>query len=135
MTSINTFARTMVLLGGLGLTLSAPFVIPPPLQAQPQFDCKDPTSTIEINFCLSKAYEAADRRLNQSYRQATRSMGQAQKDLLIDAQLAWIEYRDKGCEAEVFSSRGGTGFTGFLSTCLTRVTEARTAELNQLRFR
>ena len=135
MASINTFARTMALFGGLGMTLTAPFLIPSSLQAQPQFACKNPTSNIEIKFCLHQEYEEADRRLNQTYQRVIRSMGSERKDLLIDAQLAWIEFRDKGCEAEVFDSRGGTGFSGFLSECLTRVTEARTAELNQRRFR
>jgi uncharacterized protein YecT (DUF1311 family) len=98
-------------------------------QAPPNVDCANPTSNIEYKYCARIAYEASDRELNRVYKQVTARMNPEQKRILVNAQLAWIKYRDNGCDAEVYLSRGGTGYEGFRNGCLERVTKARTAEL------
>lgn len=87
------------------------------------------SSNIEILRCLRLRYETADRRLNQVYRQVSATLQPPQKQILTDAQLAWIEFRDKSCDFETYGNRGGSGYSGFLNGCLERVTRARTAEL------
>jgi uncharacterized protein YecT (DUF1311 family) len=94
-----------------------------------QADCSGYGSNIEIKDCLRRNYEAADADLNRVYGQVKAGLGAEQRDLLTDAQLAWITYRDKGCEFEMFGSRGGTGYRGFLSQCKERVTRSRITEL------
>lgn len=89
----------------------------------------DGSSNIEINRCLRLRYEESDRRLNQVYRQVQTKLNPAQKQVLTDAQLAWIQFRDKSCDFETYGNRGGSGYRGFLSGCLDRVTRARTTEL------
>lgn len=94
-----------------------------------QSDCSGLGSNIEYKDCLRRNYEAADADLNRVYRQVRAGLGAEQRALLTDAQLAWITYRDKGCEFATFGSRGGTGYRGFLSQCKERVTRSRIAEL------
>jgi uncharacterized protein YecT (DUF1311 family) len=97
--------------------------------AQPQANCSNPTSNIEYKFCAYQDYRAADKRLNQVYQQITASLSGEEKQRLVEAQLAWIKFRDANCNFEVYRSLGGTGYGGFLSNCLERMTKARTVEL------
>jgi uncharacterized protein YecT (DUF1311 family) len=96
---------------------------------QPQINCANPTSNIEYKECAYRAYTTSDKKLNQVYRQVVSTLVQKEKQHLIDAQLAWIKYRDSNCDFEIYQSLGGTGYGGFLSNCLERMTNARTKEL------
>jgi uncharacterized protein YecT (DUF1311 family) len=101
--------------------------------AQPQIDCANPTSNIEYKECAYRAYVSADKKLNQVYRQVVSTLAGKEKQHLIDAELAWIEYRDSNCDFEIYQSLGGTGYGGFLSNCRERMTNARTQELQNWR--
>jgi uncharacterized protein YecT (DUF1311 family) len=101
-----------------------------PLQArEPDVDCDRASTTVEINYCLGKSYEAADRDLNSLWKRLWREMDEQEKKKYLEAQRAWLKYRDATCEAETFLSIDGTGYGGFLSGCLDRVTRARIEEL------
>jgi uncharacterized protein YecT (DUF1311 family) len=82
-----------------------------------QADCSGYGSNIEIKACLRRSYEAADADLNRVYGQVKAGLGAEQRDLLTDTQLAWITYRDKGCEFE---------------TCKDLLTRSRIAKLEAL---
>jgi uncharacterized protein YecT (DUF1311 family) len=123
-------AAGLVMTVALGATAQQP--LENALQLSQQSTCSG-SSTIETNRCLRLQYEAADRRLNQVYQTVRATLKPTQKETLTDAQLAWIQFRDKSCEFEVYESRGGTGYQGFLHGCLERVTRARTAELEAWR--
>ncbi len=97
--------------------------------ADPQSNCANPTSNIEYKECAYRAYVASDKKLNQVYKQVSSMLVPKEKQHLIDAQLAWIKYRDSNCDFEIYQSLGGTGYGGFLSNCLERMTNARTKEL------
>jgi uncharacterized protein YecT (DUF1311 family) len=112
----------------IGLAVSAAAVNAAPVRIA-QSDCSRYGSNIEIKACLRRNYEAADGDLNRVYGRVKAGLGAEQRELLTDAQLGWITYRDKGCEFETFGSRGGTGYRGFLSQCMERVTRSRIAEL------
>lgn len=98
-------------------------------QTPPNVNCQNPGSNVEYKYCARLAYEQADRQLNQVYQRITRPMPPDEKKALVDAQLAWIKFRDTNCTAAVYRNRGGSGYSGFLSNCLERVTRARTSEL------
>jgi uncharacterized protein YecT (DUF1311 family) len=101
-----------------------------PSVAEPiQIDCVHPTSNIEYKECARRDYLKADATLNRVYKQIISRLSGEEKQHLIDAELAWITYRDKNCDFEVYRSRGGTGYSGFLSNCLERMTKARMVEL------
>ncbi|WP_199249393.1 lysozyme inhibitor LprI family protein [[Phormidium] sp. ETS-05] len=67
-------------------------------------------------------YQAVDNRLNQVYQQ-TLNRFSSHREQLIDAQLAWIDFRDANCAFESNRVSGGRNI------CLIRMTEIRTQEL------
>jgi uncharacterized protein YecT (DUF1311 family) len=107
------------------------------IQAKPsqelaqRVDCRNANSTVEINYCAGESYQAADRRLNQVYRQLSSTLPGEQKSKLTETQETWIQYRDRNCSFETFASRGGTGYSAFLSGCLERMTRQRTADFER----
>lgn len=104
--------------------------------AQRQRNCSNPQSNVEYKECARLRYEAADRRLNDVYKQLVAKLNRKQRSVLYQEQIKWIKSRDKNCESKVYDNRGGTGYQGFLNECLERKTKQRTAELeNYLRKR
>lgn len=98
--------------------------------AQQQSNCKG-SNNIEIQRCLRLNYEAADKRLNEVYKQLTSKLSRQERSILSEAQQGWIKLRDKNCEFEVYRNRGGTGYQGFLNECLERMTKQRASELEK----
>jgi uncharacterized protein YecT (DUF1311 family) len=96
-----------------------------------QLNCDRPQGDIEVRACIRFRYELADKRLNELYKQLIAKLSKEEKALLSEAQLGWIQQRDKTCEFEVYKNRGGTGYQGFLNECLERSTKQRIAELEK----
>jgi uncharacterized protein YecT (DUF1311 family) len=122
-------ARTLTNVSTILIGCFAGMLINKPATAEILINCKNPTSNIEYKECARRDYVAADAALNKLYKQIIAGLRGDEKQRLIDAELAWISYRDKNCDFEVYRNRGGTGYSGFLSNCLERMTKARTAEL------
>lgn len=99
--------------------------------AQRQPNCNNPRSDIEIKECIRLRYEAADRRLNDVYKQLVAKLSREERSLLAEAQKGWIQWKENNCDFEVYGSRMGTGYRGFLNECLERMTKQRTAELEK----
>jgi uncharacterized protein YecT (DUF1311 family) len=96
-----------------------------------QINCENPGSNVEYKECARRAYEAADRRLNQVYQQVLSRVRGEERQKLIDAEETWIRFRDQHCDFQVYRNRGGTGYGGFLSNCLEQTTSDRTAQLER----
>jgi uncharacterized protein YecT (DUF1311 family) len=96
-----------------------------------QLNCDRPQTNVEFKACMGLRYEAADKRLNEVYKQLIAKLSKEEKALLSESQLGWIKQRDNTCEFEVYQNRGGSGFRGFLNECLERSTKQRTAELEK----
>ena len=94
-----------------------------------QINCDRPQGDVQVRACIRLRYEASDKRMNEIYKQLISSLSDEEQSILTEAQLGWIQLRDKTCEFEVYKNRGGTGYGGFLSECLDRMTKQRTAEL------
>lgn len=71
-------------------------------------------------------YGEADRQLNLNYQALLRDVSKERQDPLIDAQLAWIDYRDRHCTFE--TSYEDTGAIAN-NPCLTRLTDTRSQQL------
>ncbi len=91
--------------------------------------CSDAVTQTDMNICAHQTYETVDVALNQTYQALTAELSASDQELLTDAELAWIEYRDRTCELEAASYEGGSIQPLIHSQCLTRITENRTAEL------
>jgi uncharacterized protein YecT (DUF1311 family) len=112
-----------------------------PVSAQ-QTDCSNASSTVEINACEDKNYQAADAALNEAYEAALKYARSRQlekpydaksfEDALVKAERAWVSFRDADCK-DVMAQKwsGGTGTTSAILACMTAKTLQRTKELKE----
>ncbi|MEX1181291.1 MAG: lysozyme inhibitor LprI family protein [Cucumibacter sp.] len=127
---------------GAMLLLSAALLVAPAPAQEANFDCANATAEQEMNRCAGLDYEAADRELNKVWSVAIGSMrgldaGQPEgaagaAEALLAAQRAWLTFRDHQSLAEGFEAHLGSLEPFIVSTCLGRVTRARTEELKAL---
>ena len=101
------------------------------LQLAQRPNCNNPQTQSEMNICASIAYQNADRKLNQVYRQLLPKLSAARKQKLITAQQAWIKFRDSSCEFERSAYEGGSIAPMIYGFCLANVTEQRTKDLRR----
>lgn len=107
-----------------------------------EIDCANAQSTVEMNFCADKDYQAADKALNATYEKALQSVRSRDmekpydvksfEDALRGAQRAWVAYRDadgKEVEAQIWTN--GTGATSAILGCMTAKTLQRTKDLKE----
>jgi uncharacterized protein YecT (DUF1311 family) len=92
-------------------------------------NCNEPQTTIEMNQCSAQEADAADQKLNQVYQQLTAKLDPKQRERMVSAQLAWIDFRDKTCEYERGQFEGGTITTSTYYYCIARITEQRVSDL------
>lgn len=105
-------------------------------------NCLEPMTQRDMNYCAQQEYVAADGDLNADYQAAKAYLKEIDRDLpeglrgasqaLLDAQRAWIPYRDAACRTEGFQMRGGSMEALFVSTCLTNLTRRRSEDLRAL---
>lgn len=93
--------------------------------------CDDAQSQAEMNMCAAAKFKAADAELNRVYNRLASKLGEdsAQRDRLKAAETAWLKYRDDNCDYESSFYEGGSIRPLIHSSCLERMTKARTAEL------
>ncbi|MCZ8045972.1 MAG: lysozyme inhibitor LprI family protein [Microcystis aeruginosa K13-05] len=101
------------------------------LQLAQNPNCNNPQTQSQMNICASIAYQNADRKLNQVYRQLLPKLSAARKQKLITAQQAWIKFRDSSCEFERSAYEGGSIAPMIYGNCLAAVTEQRTKDLRR----
>lgn len=97
--------------------------------AQAQVSCANAQTTIELRQCTAQEYQAADRRLNQVYQQLTRKLKVSQRQRLVTAQRAWIQFRDQSCDYEQGVYEGGSFAPVARGQCMTQMTRKRIADL------
>ena len=118
-----------------------------PLLAQAaefQPDCDNPFTQHEINICAQLDFLAADKELNAQWQITADTMKQWDAehgfddgrpgyfDTLLDAQRAWIAFRDAHCASEGYLFRGGSGEPMMISGCKAGLTRERTQQLRAL---
>lgn len=100
----------------------------------------------EMNICAHREFLEADGALNAQWRLTRQAMrerdSESEKpawddrpgyfDTLLEAQRAWIAYRDAHCRSEGYFARGGSLEPLLVSTCKTHLTELRTTQLREL---
>ncbi|MGC9953534.1 MAG: lysozyme inhibitor LprI family protein [Rhizomicrobium sp.] len=93
-------------------------------------DCNNAMTQMDMNFCADKDYQAADNKLNDVYRKVMKALDdKAYQAKLKTAEKAWIQYRDAQCTFEDAQNEGGSIYPMEYSGCITRLTDARTKEL------
>lgn len=83
-----------------------------------------------MNDCAARLAETADQDLNDVYQTVRdKYKDTPQGDRLVDAQLAWIAFRDANCQFASSRFEGGSIAPLIYSNCVERMTKQRTAEL------
>jgi uncharacterized protein YecT (DUF1311 family) len=113
--------------------LSTALVSGPALSQNRDFDdidCKKASTQLEMNHCAYKSFKAADAELNQVYRQLrNKYKGTPQESQLVDAQLAWLKFRDTDCKFSADRFKGGSIAPLIYSSCKEGLTTERTRSL------
>ncbi len=137
MTSAPARIFTCALVAGCALALSP---VASNSVSAGRINCTNAASTFEMNRCAEDLLDAADTRLNATYKMALRTLPEMAGDAPYDAksweralrasQRAWLAYRDAECKnhSAMFWT-GGTGATVDVLGCLTTKTKLRTEEL------
>jgi len=98
-------------------------------RADERIDCDNAMAQNDINICASRAYDAADARLNQIYRKLIARLDASEAAQLKNAERSWIGYRDSECRYTVRLNEGGSIYPTVWFGCLTQQTESRTKVL------
>jgi uncharacterized protein YecT (DUF1311 family) len=93
-------------------------------------DCPYQTQS-GLNRCAEDVYKKADEALNAAYKEITRRLKDDAETarLLTAAQKAWIAFRDAECTFANAENAGGSIYPMVYAGCLSRLTKARTKEL------
>lgn len=96
-----------------------------------------------MNLCAARDFAEADGELNAQWKLTRAKMkqydaqwhdddGPGYFETLLEAQRAWLNYRDAHCRSEGYLARGGSIEALFVSDCMTTLTKARTKQLRDL---
>lgn len=120
--------------------LLAPLMLP--LVAMADTSCNDMDvpegSAIYANCIAELQLTAADKRLNETYKKLQQNLlpdgpNNHPKKALIEAQRAWIKYRDASCEfVGEITGAASTWKSAKFVECQAEMTEKRTSELEKL---
>jgi len=87
---------------------------------------------VPMLICSSYAFTAADLELNDEYKRLLQQLTtKAAKGKLIQAQRAWILYRDKTCNYESDGYSLGRDESAVIDSCRARVTRERTKTISE----
>ena len=93
-------------------------------------DCSKAMNQNDMNICADKDYQASDKKLNAVYAKVMAALGDENyKTKLKAAERAWVAYRDTECAFETAENEGGSIHPLVYSGCLTKLTNARTKDL------
>lgn len=117
--------RTALLLAALTFSL----VLSAAARAQEDVDCSDPQNTVEMRYCASQDFDAADQQLNSLYKQLTRRLEPEPLAILKSSQRAWVAFRDSECEFQAYWTKGGSISPQLEIQCMAALTQARVKQL------
>ncbi|HEX7821515.1 MAG TPA: lysozyme inhibitor LprI family protein [Sphingobium sp.] len=112
----------------------------------PALACNDRVTQLDMNLCARRDFEQVDAALNVQWRKSVALMKDRDKSIadmpgdkrptysaaLLDAQRAWLRFRDAECQVEGYSMRGGSAEPMVISGCLTQLTKTRIQQLKDL---
>lgn len=95
--------------------------------------CLDKASgvTLEIITCISAETKRQDVRLNENYNKLGSKLSANRKKALLEAQRAWIKFRDANCRF-YYDPEGGSSARVAADECLLNATADRVRELKLL---
>jgi uncharacterized protein YecT (DUF1311 family) len=94
--------------------------------------CAMAKNQIERDQCSERYLQNADGKLNQIYKAIVVDLNHEQRQSLVNAQRAWINYRDANCDSQVFDHKNKDAYINIYNICLAVVTKARITELKRI---
>jgi uncharacterized protein YecT (DUF1311 family) len=98
-------------------------------------DCKNAANTLEMNQCADIEQKQVEQKLNAVYQKTLKEFGGADdagtKAALINAQRAWVKFREADCKAEYKKWEGGTIRSVMFSGCMQDRAQKRIKELEE----
>lgn len=89
-------------------------------------------SQLEMNQQAFKEYQKADAEMTRVFNKVQKILTSAtEKKLLLDAQRAWIKYKEAHCKSVAEAYNGGSMRPMIYAGCLQELTEERTKTLNE----
>lgn len=123
------------------ILLLGALLCPAGLSAQ-ESDCAEAQTQAEMNACAAQSFKEADAALNETYSAARDHMRTLDAALgpdragaeraLLQAQRAWISFRDLTCAAEGYAYHGGSIEPMVVNFCLARLSAQRRDDLAAL---
>jgi len=95
-------------------------------------DCKNAVSTPDMNECASIEQKEVEAKLNKVYQRVTKSIDEAStRKALVEAQRAWVKFREADCKAVYEQNKTGTIRTLMFIGCMQQHAETRTKALEE----
>ena len=127
--------RTMkCMLIAFGLLLNAPALAAADSELSQTYSaCMDKSKgvTSEMLDCISAEFTRQDDRLNENYKRLMSKLSGKRKEGLLEAQRAWIKFRDTNCSF-YYDPEGGSAAHLSGTDCTLSATAARATELKNL---
>jgi uncharacterized protein YecT (DUF1311 family) len=121
-------ARCTAARGAAGALLAV--LLAAPGHSQTAADCTAPRTQSQMTACALHTYAQTDAALNAAWKSAmffADAIGQGGP--LLEAQRAWLHYRDAACEVHASPYQGGSLQPMIRADCLSDLTAARTRML------
>lgn len=96
-----------------------------------KIDCKKASDQNSLNRCADLSYQAADKKLNETYGKLLAKVSPQGKPRLQKAERAWVAYRDAQCDFLSSSAGPYSAQPMIHSSCLSRLTQAQTRLLDE----
>ena len=94
-------------------------------------DCKNPVDQTSMNICANRDLQAANGKLNETWRALFDKTSKPGREKLLKAERAWLVWRDAQCEFNTLGSAGGSIHPMVHALCLSQLTQAQTKLLNE----
>lgn len=94
-------------------------------------DCSGANTQLEINECAAAEAKKADADLNLAYSKLTKKVSEAGKAKLVEAQRAWIKWRDAQCAFDTLGTIDGSIHPLEVAVCEQELTKLQTQRLNR----
>ncbi|NEP16196.1 MAG: DUF1311 domain-containing protein, partial [Leptolyngbya sp. SIO4C1] len=94
-------------------------------------DCGRAETQQAMNRCAQQNYRQSDDALNDLYQTVRADLSEAAEAKLIEAEQAWLDFRDQNCDFERSQFEGGSLAPLIHASCLEQLTDERLAELQQ----
>jgi uncharacterized protein YecT (DUF1311 family) len=92
-------------------------------------DCSALNTQMEINACEGEKLQKVDAALNAVYAKLAKKVSPEGKAKLIEAQRAWLKYRDSQCAFETLGTVNGTIHPLEVAQCEAALTKAQSERL------